>query len=363
MKKIHVRLKDRGYNVCAGSGALRALEGIVDGISFSGPLVVITDRTVWGKLSKKINPYLKSLPNEIIFIFVPSGEKAKSLRVFMKVVQSLSKRTRGYRPLVVALGGGVIGDLAGFVAATYRRGVSLLQMPTTLLAQVDSSIGGKVAVDIPEAKNMVGTFYQPKAVLTDTDLLDTLPKKEIRNGLAEMIKYGVISDTGFFSFLEKNVDGIMALEKNIISEGVLRCARIKARVVESDEFDQKDIRIILNFGHTLGHAVESASGYQGYTHGEAVAIGMVMAGQIALEMGYLGAQHLKRIVELLERVSLPTKAEDLLSEDIIKSYYFDKKFISGKNRFVLPEKIGKVVIAENIPLELIKKVVKNYAKK
>ncbi len=357
MRSIKVDLENKKYFVHAGRAAREVFPRIMEDISFNGPIVVITDKNVWGAVSDKLDPIFKSIKNEFIFIFVSSGEKAKSIKVFEDVIQKISQKTQGYKPLIIALGGGVVGDLSGFVAATYRRGVSLIQFPTTLLAQVDSSIGGKVGIDIPKAKNMVGAFYQPIAVITDTELLGTLPRKQVINGMAEVIKYGVISDEGFFRFLEKNIDRLLDLDQTVLVEAIVKCVEEKASVVALDEFDVKDIRIKLNFGHTFGHAIEVASGYRGYQHGQAVAIGMVMAARLARNLGKLTDLEAGRLTDLLEKANLSVKAIGLTSSDILESLMYDKKFISGKNRFILPVKIGDVRVFEGIPPEEIKKVV------
>lgn len=357
MKSIKVDLGNKGYFIHVGCGAREVFPRIIEDLSFEGPIVVITDRNVWDAVSDKLDSVFKSIKNEFIFIFVPSGEKAKSINVFEDVIQKISEETQGYKPLIVAFGGGVVGDLSGFLAATYRRGVNLIQFPTTLLAQVDSSIGGKAAIDIPKAKNMVGAFYQPKAVVTDTELLLTLPREQVINGMAEVIKYAVISDKDFFDFLEQNMEELLALDQKVLVKAIVKCVEEKAEVVALDEFDTKDIRVKLNFGHTFGHAIEVASGYSGYEHGQAVAIGMVMAARLAQNLKKLSKQEVERLTDLIRRASLSTKAIGVRSRDILESLMYDKKFIGGKNRFILPVKIGDVRVFEDIPIDEIKKIV------
>lgn len=361
MPKIDIKINKRSYQADIRRNAIRGLSNTVKRIPFTGPLVVVTDRTVWRHLSSVIKPYLEKTRREIIFVFVPSGERAKSFEVFKDVVQRVSQRASGFEPLIVAIGGGVVGDLAGFVAATYRRGVSLLHVPTTLLAQVDSSIGGKVAIDLPHAKNMVGTFYQPDAVITDTGLLSTLPEAQMRNGMAEVIKYGVIADKSLFETIEQNVSSLLK-KTGPLSRVVASCVRIKAQVVQADVFDKKDIRIILNFGHTMGHAIEAASGYSGYTHGEAVALGMLLAGDIACELGLFSQDQQARVAQLINSAKLPTQIAGVGNRDIMRCLKHDKKFKAGKNRFVLPVSIGNVTVVEDVPQPVIEKALKRYVK-
>ena len=360
MKKVRVDLKDRGYDIFIGSGVIKELPSIVGSMKFNGPVVVITDKNVSSKTSRITSPVLREIVNDVVRIVVPATEKSKSLKVFKDTVQKISKKTKTYKPLIIGIGGGVVGDLAGFIAATYRRGVSVIHVPTTLLAQVDSSVGGKVGVDLPEAKNLIGAFWQPKAVLMDTDFLNTLPKREIRNGLAEIIKYGIIKRGGLFSFLEKNIKDVLALDAEALEKIVYECAEIKARVVEKDELDVKDIRIILNFGHTLGHAIEAASGYENYNHGESIAIGMVLAGEIALRLDMLKEKDFTRIKSLIKKAGLPVNIHGVPVKDILKSYGYDKKFVSGSNRFVLPKRIGTVEVVEDIPGILIRTVLREH---
>ncbi|MBD3425960.1 MAG: 3-dehydroquinate synthase [Candidatus Omnitrophica bacterium] len=361
MKKIRLDLAEKSYDILIGSGAAGKLPELLRSYNHTGPVVVVTDNKVKSKTSALINPVLKRVKNQLVTISVPATERSKSISIFRDSVQKISKKTRTHRPLIVALGGGVVGDLAGFIAATYRRGVPLIQVPTTLLAQVDSSVGGKVGIDLPEAKNLIGAFYQPRAVLMDPELLNTLPKKQIRNGMAEVIKYGVISSPSLFGYLEKNIERILMLEKKPLEKIISDCVSIKARVVEKDEYDLKDVRIALNFGHTLGHAIEAASEYsKRYNHGECVAIGMLLACEIAVRLDMLKYEQLGRLVKLLRKTGLPTRVRKIPLKEILKSYKYDKKFTKGGNRMVLPRKIGKVEVVEDIPDLLIKTVVKEY---
>jgi 3-dehydroquinate synthase len=362
MKKVSVNLKDRSYDILIGSGALKKLPEFIKSMKFNGPIVVVSDTIVKAKVFKILAPVLKKVKNEISYVTVPSSEKSKSIKVYQDSIQKIVKNTKRHRPLIIAFGGGVVGDLTGFMAATYRRGVPFIQIPTTLLAQVDSSVGGKVGIDLVEAKNLVGSFYQPKLVIIDPAFLLTLPKRQIRNGLAEVIKYSLIKDKKFFEFLKNNIKNIIAVKKGVLEKVVYECVRIKARVVEADEFDEKNIRIILNFGHTLGHAIETASGYSNnYNHGESIALGMLLAYEIAIRLDMVTKEDFDKVKNIIKETGLPLKFKGICIKDVLKSYKYDKKFTSGVNRFVLPSKIGSVEIIEDIPELLIKTVLNEYA--
>jgi 3-dehydroquinate synthase len=363
MKKIKVNLGERSYDILIGSGAVDRLPGIIRSMRFSGPVVVITDKNVAKKTGRITAPVLKKLSNDILEIVVPASERSKSLEVFRRTAEKVSKGTRKHRPLIIAVGGGVVGDLAGFVASTYRRGVPFIQVPTTLLAQVDSSVGGKVGIDLPHAKNLIGSFYQPNAVLMDPRFLKTLPARQVLSGLAEVIKYGIIANPKFFDFLEKNIAGIRSLDMKKLEKVIFECAAIKARVVEKDEFDLKDIRIALNFGHTLGHAIESASGYSDrYNHGESIAVGMILAGEIAKQLDMFTGGELDRMKSLMKKAGLPAKIEGVQAAKILASHKYDKKFTGGANRFVLPGRIGKVFVVEDVPGALIRDTLREYVR-
>ncbi len=282
----------------------------------------------------------------------------------------LKEKVERFSPLI-AFGGGVIGDLAGFVAATFLRGIPLVQVPTTLVAQVDSSIGGKVAVNLPEGKNLVGAFYQPSLVWIDLKVLKTLPLSELRNGLAEVIKYAIINNGhligdlpgrhgGFFPYLEKNLSDIRHLSSDIWIYIVYHSCRVKAKIVEKDEREETGLRRILNFGHTFGHALETVTKYRVYKHGEAISLGMVLATKIAQELKLVEPEITKRIVDLLERVGLPTKWPKKYKFQKIYPYLeYDKKVVQEKINFVLPVKIGKVIIRDDVPKSIIRKVLDN----
>jgi 3-dehydroquinate synthase len=278
---------------------------------------------------------------------VPSGEHSKSIDCACDLYEDLIRLRADRHTAVVALGGGVIGDLAGFVAATYARGLPLLMVPTTLLAQVDSSVGGKVGVNHPRAKNIIGAFHQPAGVWVDTDTLQSLPDREYHCGLAEVIKYGVILDADFFAFLEENADAILVREPHVLRHVVAHSCRLKADVVSKDEREETGVRIVLNFGHTIGHAVESVSGYSArFHHGEAVAVGMVAESRLAERLGWIPGESAARVRNLVERFGLPVDAPGLEADALIDAMTRDKKNLKGKTRFVLPRAIGRVELTD-----------------
>jgi 3-dehydroquinate synthase len=297
---------------------------------------------------------------EVHFIKVPDTEKSKSFSQCSQLIRKFAFLDRGKGIFIIAFGGGVIGDLAGFAASVYRRGVPYVQVPTTFLAQVDSSIGGKVAIDLPYGKNLVGSFYQPRLVLSDINFLHSLKKIQIRQALAEVIKYAIIADSQLFKFLDINLEQIFAQNPKKIEYIIKICSQIKAQIVEQDETDKKDKRIILNFGHTTAHALEAACGYKSdYPHGESVALGMLVACEIAKQLKIITAKTVDKIAALITKTRLPTKISGLKMSNIIQAQAYDKKFIGGKNRFVLPVRIGKVVIKENVPQHIIAKAIKS----
>jgi len=278
--------------------------------------------------------------------------------VALSIIRDLTVYDKKRQVFIVALGGGVIGDIAGFVASIYKRGIPYINVPTTLLAQVDSAIGGKTAVDLSAGKNLVGAFYQPRLVLSDILALDSLSVRQLRAGLSETIKYGIIRDKSLFAFLEKNYREILRREPRKLEAVVYPCSRIKAEIIAVDEREKKGIRTILNFGHTIGHAIEAASGYKGIGHGEAVAIGMISASYISKRMGLIGPAAYDRIKQLIGAVGLPTGIDRQFISRIINAHYRDKKFIGAKNRFVLIKGIGRPVIKENVRLDLIRESLK-----
>jgi 3-dehydroquinate synthase len=359
LKKIQVNLEERSYDIFIGYDKFTYLPRLLRKLDLGDTAVIITNRKIKNLLYKKITTSLKNLNIDLKFIEVPDSEKSKSIKYLVKVITEVARIDIRKRIFIIALGGGVVGDLAGFVAGIYKRGVPYIQVPTTLLAQVDSSIGGKVAVDLPAGKNLVGAFYQPSLVYSDIAVLSTLSKREVLSGLAEVIKYAVSIDSDLFEFIEHNHYKILELDKSSLDYIISSSAKIKARIVSDDEKEQKGTRTILNFGHTIGHALEAASGYsKEYSHGEAVAIGMICAAEIANRLGICDKKTLSRLESIISRVGLPVCIEKLPLDKIMKAFAHDKKFISGRNRLVLLHKIGRVKVYEDLDEKVIKAVLK-----
>jgi len=354
MRTVQVRLSSDSYQIHIGSGLLEQTIQRLTEIGVSGKLVIITNPLVNKLYGQSLEQTLASNGFEVTTLEVPDGEEHKSLDTAGRLFQELSNAYAERTTPILALGGGVIGDLAGFVAATYQRGVPLVQIPTTLLAQVDSSIGGKVAVNHGQLKNNIGAFYQPRVVITDTGTLKTLDTGEFNNGLAEVIKSAVVRDAEFFAFIEENLDNIKSLDTDALEEVVFRSAKIKAEIVEKDEKDL-GLRSILNYGHTVGHAIETASDFK-TTHGEAVAIGMLVAGRISQRLGIMDKNELSRLKAVIARAGLPTSMPELNTERIIEAMRHDKKIAQGKIRFVLPRKIGEVFITDEVSPRLLEEV-------
>ncbi len=354
MKKIKVVLGRDRYEIYVGAGLLPQTGHWLKKKGFSGKLVVITDTVVMERYGDALIQGLARDGFGVTTLQVPTGEEQKSLETAGRLYQELTDAYAERNTPILALGGGVVGDLAGFAAATYMRGVPLVQVPTTLLAQVDSSIGGKVAVDHGRLKNKIGAFYQPELVIADTDTLRTLPESELASGLAEIIKSAAIRDREFFTFLGRNLDKVKALHGDVLEEVVYRTARIKAKIVMQDERDF-GIRSILNYGHTIGHAIESVSGF-GVGHGRAVAIGMVAAARISREMGTLSEDEVGRLKRVIETAGLPAEMPGLDRAGIIEAIRHDKKVQGDKVRFILLKSIGDAFITDKVSLSLVEKV-------
>ena len=354
MKKIKVELGSNSYEVRVGAGLL-ALTGLwLKEKDFSGKVVIITDTTVKGLYGEALNQVLTKAGFNVTTLEVPAGEEQKSLETAGRLYHELSGSYAERATPILALGGGVIGDLTGFVAATYMRGVPLIQMPTTLLAQVDSSIGGKVAVDHGQLKNAIGAFYQPKLVIADINTLKTLPEDELANGLAEVIKHAAIRDREFFDFLDINMERAMSLNKAVLEEIVLENVRIKAEIVAQDEKEQ-GLRSLLNYGHTIGHAIETVSNFQ-LKHGQAVAIGMTAEARISSRMGILDKGDVVGLTDVIKKAGLPTDMPDIKVADIISAMKHDKKVRQDKIRFVLLKSIGDAFITDEVSPSLVEEV-------
>jgi 3-dehydroquinate synthase len=354
MRQIEARIGDSSYQIRIGSGILSRVGLWLKQSWATDKLVIITHPSVKGLYGDALQENLTRDGYEVTLLVVPEGEEQKSLETAGRLYGELSAFRAERTTHIVALGGGVIGDLAGFVAATYLRGVPLVQIPTTLLAQVDSSIGGKVAVDHEQLKNKIGAFYQPRLVVSDIATLSTLSAGELGDGLAEVIKYAVIQDSGFFGYLEANLDKMRALDSGVLEEVVFRSARIKAGIVETDERDL-DLRNILNYGHTVGHAIETVSDFR-VRHGQAVAIGMVIAGRIANQLGIFGNDEQTRLERLIQGAGLPTEIPESNVDGLLQAMEHDKKIQHGRIRFVLPESIGRVFVTDEVGPSIIRQV-------
>lgn len=349
MPDLRVELPDRSYEISVESGALRRVGERMERLGLGRRAVLVTHPEVHALYGEVVIGSVRATGREVEVALVPSGEASKCVRELQRLWEEFARLQLDRRTAVLALGGGVIGDLAGFAAATYLRGLDLVQLPTTLLAQVDASVGGKTAIDLPAGKNLVGAFHQPRWVAADVATLASLPQRELRAGLAEVIKYGVIADADLFAFLERERDRILAGDPDALTEIVLRSCQIKAEVVRQDERED-GLRAVLNYGHTIGHAVEAVAGYSGLRHGECVAIGMTAAAMLAARLGLFSDAEAKRQRALLQSYGLPvTLPPDQSVEAILAAMRWDKKARDGELRFVLPERIGAVRFGCPVP--------------
>jgi 3-dehydroquinate synthase len=341
MQTVKVELGQRSYNIFVGEGILSAAGDLLTRAGIKGKLAVVTNSTVAQLYLDPVHDALQSSGFEVIPILIPDGEEYKTLSTLSTIFDRLISERFERQSCLVALGGGVVGDIAGFAAATYSRGIPLVQIPTTLLAQVDSSVGGKTGVNHSRGKNLIGAFYQPRAVIIDVALLSSLPRRELVAGLAEVIKYGIIEDSVLFGDLEEKLDRILVLDRRLITEVIATSCAIKARVIEKDERED-DYRAILNFGHTVGHALEAATHYRKYLHGEAVAIGMAKAAAISYQQGFCDAKTLGRIIKLIKMAGLSTEIpQEVSTQSLIEGMEVDKKSADGKIKFVVCTGIGK----------------------
>ena len=352
-QRVDVALGNRSYGIVIGSGLVDDITSFVRAAGYSARGMIVTDTNIAPLYAAQTAELLARAGIRAEVVSVPAGESAKSLTQANELFTRAIEMGLDRKSPIIALGGGVVGDLAGFVAATYMRGVPFIQMPTSLLAQVDSSVGGKVAVNHPHGKNLIGAFYQPDAVFMDLDLLRTLPVREIATGLGEIIKYGVIADAAFFAWLEEHRDDVLALTPTAASHMIARSCEIKANVVRQDE-REGGLRRILNFGHTIAHAIEKETGYTRYRHGEAVAIGMIGAAQISEEMGLLSATDRLRMVELIHTMRLPLMAEGVSPDAMYDDLFHDKKTVDGRIHWVLAEDIGRVCVRSDVPEEIVR---------
>jgi 3-dehydroquinate synthase len=358
LQTVHVALGERSYDIVMGQGILPRAAELVEpwfaagaGGRSSRNAVVIADTNVL-RHCEQLESSLGAAGWQCRRVVVPPGESSKSLQQAAMLYDQLVEANADRGTPVFAVGGGVVGDLAGFAAATFNRGLPFIQIPTTLLADVDSSVGGKVGINHPRAKNLIGAFHQPRGVLIDTACLTTLPPREYCSGLAEVVKYGVILDAEFFGWLEKNIDALVRQEPEAVRHAISRSCRLKADVVEKDEFERSGLRAALNYGHTFAHAFEALAGYGELLHGEAVSIGMVCASRLAERLGRISPEVTSRQIELLRRANLPTVVPSALRSDdaeIVGRMRLDKKSVSGQLRFVLPSKLGCVETVKDVP--------------
>jgi 3-dehydroquinate synthase len=348
LQKLSVELGERSYPILIGEGLLAQHE-IVAPLVGSRDVAIITNTLVGPLYLDALHDSLGRQPSRrVVEIVLPDGEVHKTLESISRILDVLVTNRLGRDATVVALGGGVVGDMAGFAAACYQRGVDFVQVPTTLLAQVDSSVGGKTGVNHPGGKNLIGAFHQPRAVITDTRTLRTLPDRELRAGVAEVIKCGLICDEPFFAWLEQNVTRVLDRDPAALAHAIRRSCEIKAAIVGRDEREQGD-RALLNLGHTFGHAIETATGYSRWLHGEAVGAGLLMAATMSQRAGWMDAGQVDRIARLLERTGLPTTATDVAGSVALDNMRIDKKVKAGKIRFILMKSIGQAFVTGDYP--------------
>lgn len=353
MLTLNLDLDLRSYPIYIDSG-LFDNEALLTAHIRAKRVCIVTNTVVAPLYLAKIKSKLSGF--ELDEIILPDGEAEKSLANFERIMSHLLANEHGRDTTLIALGGGVIGDITGFAAACYQRGIDFIQVPTTVLSQVDSSVGGKTAVNHPLGKNMIGAFYQPKAVIIDINSLVTLPVREFNAGMAEVIKYGILGDYDFFVWLENNIASIKAGDKNTLIKMIEKCCRCKADIVANDE-TEAGMRALLNLGHTFGHAIEAEQGYGNWLHGEAVATGMVLAAKLAVAMNLLEVSELCRIETLIKAFDLPLQAPDTMScDDFVRHMRRDKKNIGGKLRFIVPTAIGQSEIRDDITQEILQQI-------
>jgi 3-dehydroquinate synthase len=355
MQTVTVALGERSYAIYIGPNMLDQVGNLLGQLPLTKRALVVTQPAIGATYGGRVLESLRAQGFVAETYEVLDAEEAKSLAWLEHIYDRLVDLRLDRRSPIIALGGGVVGDLAGFAAATYLRGVPFVQMPTTLLGQVDSSIGGKTAINHPRGKNLIGAFYQPRVVLIDIDTLQTLPPRDLRSGMAEVVKYGVIARPDLFERLENCTLDTLMQDATLLTQVIHDCCQIKADVVSADEHET-GIRLTLNFGHTFGHAIEAAGGFSTYTHGEAVAIGMVWATELSLRMGLCDPQLLERLKRLLSTLGLPIALTGQV-EGVRDALLLDKKVLAGRSRFILVEDIGKVSIRDDVPTQLVEEVV------
>jgi len=342
--RVQVPLAERSYEIRIRGGLLREVGRCLCDLGFSGRVAVVTDQTIARLYEPTVTKSLKASGFETYTIAVPAGERAKTLRWVSAILDELARARFERGSVLLALGGGVIGDLAGFAAAVFVRGIPFIQVPTTLVSQVDSSVGGKTGVNHPVGKNLIGAFHQPRLVLIDPETLNTLPRREWVAGLAEVIKYGMIADAELFAYLERHMDTLLRMEEGPVTHIITRSCQIKASVVAEDE-RESDRRRILNYGHTIGHALESLGKYRSLIHGEAVAIGMVQEADLSCHVGFCSKEVVTRQGELVRQAGLPDALPPVTFSELWGAMQYDKKVAQGRPYCVMPERIGRVVVA------------------
>jgi 3-dehydroquinate synthase len=354
VRNVKVPLGNRSYDIRIGTGLLARLGHECARLALHPRCAIISDSNVARRYGKTVRQTLQRAGFDASLITVQAGETSKSLKTVQACYDQLAAQSLERKSFIVALGGGVVGDLAGFVAATYLRGIAFVQVPTTLLSQVDSSVGGKVGVNLKAGKNLVGAFYQPRLVLCDLDTLGSLPGRELRAGLAEVIKYGIIYDAALFRCLERDLPKLLQRDSQTLATVVARCCEIKAEVVRQDE-TEGGLRAILNFGHTIGHALEAISHYGNYLHGEAISLGQVAAAELSARILGLPAKDVTRITDLFRRAGLPTQARlsPTQQKKLLTAMQLDKKVSGGEIKFVLARSIGRVEFGQKVPASLL----------
>jgi 3-dehydroquinate synthase len=357
MKKLNLNLGEKSYPIYIGENLLSQADYLTKHIS-GNQVMIVSNTTVAPLYIDKVKSLLTDF--EVCEVILPDGEQYKNLDTVNQIFTSLLENRFDRSSTLIALGGGVVGDMTGFAAASYQRGVNFIQIPTTLLSQVDSSVGGKTGVNHPLGKNMIGAFYQPKAVIIDVDTLDTLPKREFSAGMAEVIKYGLLGNENFLSFIEKNVDFLMNKKKSSLIDAIYQSCNDKANIVAEDELEAGK-RALLNLGHTFGHAIENSMGYGNYLHGEAISIGMYMAAVMSEKEGFIDQSQVNRVKSILENCELPTRLIGKINfSDFSKSMSVDKKVLKGKIRLVLLKTIGAAFISDDYHKEFLDQTIKEF---
>jgi 3-dehydroquinate synthase len=358
MDKIRVELDERSYTIAIGSGILRDIGKNLERFDFNKKVALVSNPTVYELYGKTVTDSLSASGFEVMKIILPDGEEHKNLASVEIIYEQLLMARFDRKSALIALGGGVIGDITGYAASTYMRGIDFIQVPTTLLAQVDSSVGGKTGVNHSLGKNMIGTFWQPRLVWIDVTTLHTLSNRNFLAGIGEIIKYGIIWDRGFFDFIERKRESVLSLNPEDIIHIIKRSCEIKADVVSRDE-RETGLRAILNFGHTVGHAIETSTGYTAFLHGEAIAIGMYAEAVLANEAGLIGQAEICRIKQIIKTYGLPVEIpRSIEMKHLLEAMKRDKKAVSGDVKYILPEQIGRVRIQGGFPEEAVERALR-----